>query len=225
MEFKEGAQVVTADRKDVGVVDRVVIDPKDKTITNIVVRQGYLFTEDKVIPIDLVDTASEERVTLNVRSDNMPELPDFEEKQYVAADDEGDLVLRDYATGSYQRPLYWYPPLGAIRWGYPAAAYPGYGLGPDRPYRVEIEQNIPEGTIALREGASVYSSDGMHVGNVARVFSDPNTNQVTHILVEEGILFKDKKLVPASWARTMTEDKVYLVVSSRLLDDLEEYRP
>ena len=63
-EFKERASVVTADEQQVCRVDRVVIGPKTKEVTHIVVRKGLIFTEDKVVPINLVASATEDRVTL-----------------------------------------------------------------------------------------------------------------------------------------------------------------
>ena len=58
MEIKRNAKVTTADGKDVGRVDRVVIDPQSKEVSHLVIRQGFLFTEDKVVPIDLVSAAT-----------------------------------------------------------------------------------------------------------------------------------------------------------------------
>ncbi len=58
MEFKAGTHVYTADGKDVGSIDRVILDPHTNEISGIVVKQGWLFTEDKVISIDLVETAN-----------------------------------------------------------------------------------------------------------------------------------------------------------------------
>jgi uncharacterized protein YrrD len=223
MQFKEGTYVVTADGKEVGNVDRVVIDPGTKQVTHLVIRQGLLITQDKVLPIDLIDTATREQVTLKPRADNLPELPDFEETHYVTIDEDearaGSPPAVDYAS-----PLYWYPPLGATRWGYPAPGYPAQPSYAEPVVETETELNIPEGTVALKEGAKVYSADGEQVGNIERIFTSPNTNQATHLLISQGLILKNKKLVPMSWASTVGEDEVYLMVSSRVLDKLQEYK-
>ncbi len=219
MQLKEGAAVVTADGKDVGTVDRVVLDPGSKKVTHLVVRQGFLFTEDKILPIDLVAQGDEDRVILRVEGDDLGELPPFEETHYIQAGEER--VSAPYPT-PYVMPVYWYPPVGTTRWGYPYPDYPGY-TGTTLPsYAVEVEQNIPEGTVALAEGARVYSADGEHVGAVERVFFDPDSHKATHFMISEGLLFKERKLVPVAWTRSIGEDEVYLVVGSRLLDRLGE---
>ena len=59
--------------------------------------------------------------------------------------------------------MYSYPPLGVAWWGfdnplgYVAAANPKHGA--------RIQENIPEGTVALENGAQVLCEKGEHVGN------------------------------------------------------------
>ena len=45
MQFKQGATVSTYDGKNVGHVDRVVLNPKTKEVTHIVVRKGLLVSD------------------------------------------------------------------------------------------------------------------------------------------------------------------------------------
>jgi uncharacterized protein YrrD len=45
----------------------VVLDPQTKKAIHIVVRKGFLFTEDKVVPISFISDATEDRVTLRTR--------------------------------------------------------------------------------------------------------------------------------------------------------------
>lgn len=57
MQFKEGTDVFTIDGDKVGSIDRVVIDPRNNEVTHLVVRKGFFFPTDKVVPMDLVRTA------------------------------------------------------------------------------------------------------------------------------------------------------------------------
>ena len=59
-----------------------------------------------------------------------------------------------------------------------------------------MDRNIPEGTIALKEGAKVVTSDDKHVGNVERVFVDASADKATHFLITQGVFFKARKVVP-----------------------------
>lgn len=216
MEFVEGAKVFSADGKRVGTVDRVVLDPDTKEVTDLVIRKGFLFTEDKVVPISLVGPATEDKVTLRRQEDGMEALPNFEETHYV----EADLgYVPDLRSAARPRPLLWYPPLGP--W-WTMGAYAGY----DRPqYVAKTEKNIPEGTVALEEGAKVISRDGKHVGDVERIFTEPQEDRATHLLISEGLILKQKKLVPTTWMSTVLEDEVHLSVNSDLVESLPEYKP
>ena len=74
MQFVQGAGVYTADDQQVGHVDRVVIDPKTLEVTHIVVQKGFLFTEDKVVPLDLIAEANEDRVALREHAGKLLDL-------------------------------------------------------------------------------------------------------------------------------------------------------
>lgn len=84
MRFKQNVPVTTQEGTDIGHIDRVVLDPRTKAVTHVVVRKGVLLTEDKVIPIDLIESATEDRVTIRTAGD-LETLPPFEEKHFVQA--------------------------------------------------------------------------------------------------------------------------------------------
>jgi uncharacterized protein YrrD len=216
MQFKEGAHVYTADGNDVGSIDRVVLDPQTNEVTHVVVRKGWLFTEDKVVPTNLIDIAVADRVQLRSGVQNLDDLPPFEETFYVPP---GETTGDAYPVG-YAAPRYWYPPVGAAWSGY----YTGYYGYPVAPYVAYTEQHIPEGTVALQEGAKVVSADGENVGNVERVFTNNELNRATHMLITEGWLFKEKRLIPVDWIRNVDEDEIRLAVNARTLEQVPEYQ-
>jgi len=215
MQFKEGAKVFTADGERVGTIDRVVLEPDTKEVTHLVVQKGFLFTEDKVVPMSLVGPATEDQVTLRQDADGLEELPDFEESHYVPIDRGPEPTPGEMRP---VRPLYWYPPIGA--W-WTIGGYTSY-VKPQ--YVVKTEKHIPEGTVALEEGAKVVSSDGDHVGDIERIFTDPLEDRATHLLISEGLFLKEKKLVPTKWIAKIFEDAVHLAVDSDLVDSLPEYQ-
>src|SRR5437764_14992512 len=92
-------------------------------------------------------------------------------------------------------------------------------------FMARVQKNIPEGTVAVREGARVLSRDGKHVGDVAEVFTDPASNRVTHLLISHGVLSKDHKLIPISWIKLEAEDEVTLSVDTAIVENLPEYAP
>jgi uncharacterized protein YrrD len=88
----------------------------------------------------------------------------------------------------------------------------------------ETDQNIPDDTVALKEGARVISDDDETVGSVERLLTDPRSNRVTHFVISQGLLMKERKMVPVDWVRLMEEDKVHLAVGKGVVDRLPEYR-
>jgi sporulation protein YlmC with PRC-barrel domain len=190
MRIKHDTKVTTLDAHDAGHVDRVVLDPVTKEVTHLVIRKGFLFSEDTVVPIDLVGAADENGIQLRVDSERLRALPAFEETHYVRVDEE------DWpgAPGNYGPPfapaLYWYPPLA----GGPPPIYL-YDAPPGQPVAARTEKNIPEGEVAVKHGAKVIAADGERVGSVEAILTDPKADRATDLVVSQGLITKDKKRV------------------------------
>jgi len=222
MKFKEGANVFTADGQQVGEVARVVLDPHTKEVTHIVVDKGFLFTREKVVPISLIQMATDGRITLREDAGDLQRLPDFVETHYTPVEEETAA-----SRGEVQYPpLYWYPPTRVAWWqhggylGYPANF--GYSM-PE--YVKEAERNIPQGTVPLEEGSKIIGKDGEHVGDVEAILTEPESDRVTHLVLAEGLILKEKKLVPTSWISQVEADEVHLEVGANFIDGLREYQP
>jgi len=210
MLFKQGTDVFSSDNEKIGTLDRVVMDPKTKEVTHIIVREGFLFTEDKVVPMDLIGSVTDERISLQGSKEHLDELPDYEETHYIP---------RDATVDDDMGALYWNPP------AYSGAGYSQYPvIYPQYLYIRRTEKNIPEGMVALAEGAKVLTEDGEHVGNIETLITDPN-ERVTHLVISSGLLMKERKIIPSHWLSAVAEDEVHLSVDSRLLERLPEYHP
>ena len=77
MEIELGARVVTADGAEVGQVHRVVVDLEQQAVTAIVVLKGRLLPRDVLVPLDFVDRAEANSITLRLRRHELDHLPDF----------------------------------------------------------------------------------------------------------------------------------------------------
>ena len=213
MQFKKGAEVFSGEGEKIGTLNRVVIDPRTREVSSLIVGKGTLFRTDKVIPITLVDLDSEDRIVLKkTNQDVLEDFPDFETAHYIPLD-EPDNPYHEVIEASY-----WYPPI-----------HPGWAIGnfaghPLPKYVLKTDQDIPEGTVALEEGAKVISRNGEHVGNVEEVITESQDNRVTHFVISEGFLLKERKLVPAVWVAKVAEDEIHLSVESSLFERLPEYQ-
>lgn len=212
MELKEGTSVFTPSGEEVGKIKRFVIDPGTKQVTHVVVEKGWLLREDKVVPIKMINSANEERVELDQQVEDYNLLPPFEETHYVEAPEKEDYGQ----SATHAPPAFWYPPVGYI-------ASPTYGPNIYNWPPVETKLNIPEHTVPLKEGATVVSADDKDVGDLERLFVSSDNDQVTHFVISQGLLLKERKLVPAHWVDRVEESKVHLTVSADLLDRLPAY--
>jgi len=201
-------------------MDRVVLDPQTDEVSHVIIREGRLFHEDKIVPISAVADASADRVTLNRGEHDLMKLAKFEDSYYVPARAE-DFRGGDYAPamGRPAMPLYGYPPVGATWWS--AGVETDVG---DPKYTKQIQENIPEGMIAVKEGARVISVEGEHVGNVEDIFTDAATNHVTHLIISQGLVFKERKLIPSNWIKLPGEDDVILTVKTATVHELPAYK-
>jgi sporulation protein YlmC with PRC-barrel domain len=219
MELKEGMGVYTPGGEQVGKVNRFVLDPATNELTHIVIQKGWLLPEDKVVPFEMVKSAVGESVVLSEEVGDFDKLPPFEETQFIRVMDDRpeDAIPAPDPRYEYTPAYFWYPAQSNI-------GFPGLALGHYAWPSGETKRNIPEDTVPLKEGTNIISSDGKHVGDVERLFLEGDSNKVTHFVISQGVLFKDRKLVPAHWVKSVEEDEVHLVVSSQLLERLPSYQ-
>jgi sporulation protein YlmC with PRC-barrel domain len=214
MQFNQGVGVITTDDEEVGQLERVVIDPRSQEITHLIVKRGLLAGNDKVVPLGLVASAGEERIVLREGKQHFEALPDFLEEGYVPLN-ESEAGRQKRSWGHSAPPVY----------SYPAAGVPAnwFRSLPEQPPSVHLQRNIPPETVPIQKGARVVDEDGKRVGNVEQVFTHEDSSEITHILISQGLLLQERKLVPVDWVNVLGEDEVRLVVTPALLEDLPRY--
>jgi len=202
--FQKNASVLTADGKQVGTLQRVVLHPETKVITDIVIQGGGLFSKEyRVVSVDLVAETAEDQIQLRDEAGEWKSFPLFEEKRLVAEN-----------TAQHTEDV------SPVIYGVPGAG-PALTSAYDEALVTALERNIPEGTVALKEGAKVYSSDDKHIGDVDRLLADPSVHEATHLIISHGLLTKAKKLIPMRWVSMLGENTVHLGVTEAEVNALE----
>jgi uncharacterized protein YrrD len=225
MQYKKNANIINSNGEKIGEMDRFVIDPKTGQVTHLVVSKGFFFKVDKILPIEMIQSTSEDAddIQLTGHIENLDELQDYMETDYISIDptDQNQPHHQmDRAT-----PMYWYPSVGATpptaiglgHWGWSAPP-----VGAAFPTEVQTEENIPEGTVALQEGAKVIDREGDSVGNVEKVITTKD-DHITHMVITKGMFDSTKKLIPANWIDEIKEDGIKLSVTSGVVDRLKDY--
>jgi uncharacterized protein YrrD len=213
MQYKQGTNIFASNGEQIGVVEAVVMHPRTHKVSHLIVRKGWLFTEDKVLPIELVEHEGVDNITLRADVKNLDDLPDYQQTHYVPVDEEN--YAEAFAAG-YASPLYHYAPFGSW-WSYP-------GVFSDEAGRIaKTEENVPDNRIIIQPGAIVRNNKGEHIGEVSRVLVDSDSSRVTHFVIGQGVLFRDHKLIPMDWVDSITKQEVSLLVGSKVLERLPKY--
>lgn len=214
MQLQENADVYNADGERIGRIYRIVVDPKSREATHVVTRKGILFTREKVIPLDQIQEAAEDKVVLKKEAGDPEKWPDFERKSHIPAD---RIKSPTNNKPNLAKPVMWYHPWVGLPWWntdlYPATPPPVY---------VAVTRNIPEGTVPIREEAEVISKDGRKLGEVEKIYTESEGRLITHFLISKGVFFKDNKLIPTCWVDRVDEDEVHLALDSDVIENLPE---
>lgn len=72
-------------------------------------------------------------------------------------------------------------------------------------------------------GVDVYSTEGRKIGMVDRVVIEPDTKEVTHLVVKKGVFFSQDKVIPTSSVASTTQTHVFLNEEAANLDQFPEY--
>ena len=207
--FQKNANVLSSSGKQFGSLQRVVLHPETKVITDIVVQGGGLFSKEyRVISIDQIAETTENQIVLHADAGEWESFPLFEERRIV--EDQGH-----FSASTQESPvIYGVPGVG-----------PAVVTGSEEQFVTELEQNIPKGTVALKEGAKVFTADDKHVGNVDRVLADPSEDRASHLIITQGLLVPEKKLIPMKWVMMLGEDTVHLQVTEADLKEFDSVSP
>jgi sporulation protein YlmC with PRC-barrel domain len=211
-QFQQDAGVFSVNGHRLGQLERVVLDPESKVITHLVISKGALLDkEERVVPIDMLIEATESQITLKPQAGDLETFPIFETPHYVPKDEEpaqqpGAAIATNAAFGT--------PMVVSPIEPMPASS--------DEVIATRIDRNIPEGTVAMKEGAKVITAEGKETGHIERILVDAGAEKVTHLLVSRGLFSKEKKLIPIKWVTLVGEEEVHLRVEEAALDELAD---
>jgi hypothetical protein len=150
----------------------VVVDPAARTVTHVVVEPKGRAGLARLVPLDLVD-ASPGQIRLR--------CTEAEFKKLEAAEE----TLAEFVPG-YQVPVQ----LLAPGWRGSGGPTADGGTIPRTPEKETIDI-VPPGEVEERRGDHVHATDG-DIGHLHALRVDPETRQVTHVLVREGPVWARK---------------------------------
>lgn len=180
-----------------GTSTHVIFDPISKKITHFVVSDDEpVVPHSYLVPVDLVTQTRHDEIKLACTLAELAQLEQFTEVQYVPNPDPGP----GYPADS----VYLAPYVSPLDIGY---------------LPVEVER-VPLGELAVRRGAVVEAKDGF-VGHLGEFLLDPDTGQVTHLVLQEGHLWGRREVtLPISAIDQALENTIYLKLDKRAVEKL-----
>jgi sporulation protein YlmC with PRC-barrel domain len=198
-DFTIGSDVSCSDGA-CGELKRVVIDPVARALTHLVVEPKHLGDNGRLVPIDLVVSADQE-IKLSCTKAQFEKLDEAEETQFIPGGNSQFGYGREQAFswpyyrmgagGYYGMGGGYSMGGGGLGAGLMGNGTPGGGL-------VVVNDRVPLGEVEVRRGEHVFATDGA-IGRVQGLVVHPDDHCVTHVLLDEGHLWGQKRVgVPIS---------------------------
>jgi hypothetical protein len=163
----------------------IILNPITDQVTHLVVREPGLLGIERLIPVELVEESTPQRIRLRCTKDELATMQAFISTEFLPA------------------PLGFapYPGEGAMFWPY---------VSPDPDVVVIGHKQIPPGEIAVHRWARVHATDSA-IGRVDEFLVDPATSHISHLVLREGRLWGQKDVtIPVAQIDHIDEDAVYL---------------
>jgi hypothetical protein len=178
-----------------GVLEKVVIDPLSRRVTDLVVHHGLLQSFAHVIPVSTVERASLNEIYMALRVEDLANYPQYREVEFEERLDDWDSEL----AHPRQKRLVWYPVAGIYE--IESKVVPVV--------RRRVSKGIPANEGVIARGAMVRNIDGV-VGKVDHLWLDRESWEITHIVVHRGIV-PHYYLVPFSWITSITPSEILIL--------------
>ena len=198
MQISLGDQITTSDGHNVGHVEWLILDPATSQLKAMVVRKGFILSDDVEISHDDLAIDLHGQVRLKYRADQLKELPRFDESRYTAPPAD---VLSAWG----------YPPSAGLLW----PAFPPTGplfdnsATTNRELQDSRRQEDLDNAVIV-EGSDVISRDGEKVGEVHSISFDVATGRPTRLVVSRGFIFTKEIELPGDAIASVDDEAVYL---------------
>jgi uncharacterized protein YrrD len=204
MHIKIGVPIFAEDGQ-AGRVSRVILHPSTQELHGIVATEERLLPHDVVVPAALIASADEDGLTVRGTVEAISALEPFALSQYTEAPED------------------WIPPTGDASSIYLFPSSP-YAVGAfDRPSAVgpasahEVE-SLGMGDVDVSGSTLVYCGE-RQVGHLDRVFTEDNSDHVTHLVLQRGTMRRDIA-VPVDRVSSIGDEGILLDLTEEELDNL-----
>ena len=213
MDVSLGADVIGTGGK-LGEIERVIVDARSGKVTDIVVKHGFVFGHERIVPIAHITGVEDGGVRIDLDERALGTMDGFAGTRLGPDPDYTGPPPADL-DGSFQANLALDQTVAAgAQGGLGAAGKPlGYPGG---------EQTVPDYVQrpAFSRGTDVFAADGEKVGDVGELSFAHDTGAPTRIAIRRGFIFHHDTDVPVDWIREFGDDGVLLNVPKAQVEGL-----
>jgi len=197
-----GSTVLFDDGSKAGTVSKVIVDPNNDIMTDLVVKKGMLFTDERIVPLGCIDFNESGELYLDMDKDGFKQLGSFDDNQYTAPNPDytgppgfdrraGENYPYEVMVASLSQPIQGKP------MGYPG----GEAVG---------QKSNPMTRPSLGQGDPVLDVDGEQVGEIEELELDPDNGHPLRLVVREGMIFRKSWEVPSDYIAQLSNKGVIL---------------
>lgn len=212
MDISIGADVIGTGGK-LGEVHRVIADSRTDRITDLVVKHGFLFGRERIVPLSHVTSVENGVIHVDLDEKTFEIMDGYTDDRYRAPDPnwvgppgfnrEDFLMDVTVAEG---------PQMGLGGGPVPTLGFPGgQQISPDDMSRPSISP-----------GTTVLSSDGEKLGVVDEMAFDASSGAPTHLRIKSGGIFKHETTIAASAIAEISDDGVMLNLSKADIEKMAD---
>ena len=189
-----------------GRSEYVLINPVIDKVTHMVVKDDTSPNTEYIVPVELIEKTTDEAIHLHCSKSELEKMDPFIKTTYI----QEKVPEMNYGMVGGMRGMgsYYYLPY---------VSYP-------RTIQVAVElQQIPPGEMTVRRGTRVEATDG-YVGKVDEFVINPESGQITHLVMREGHLWGRKDvIIPLSAMREPHADTLFLKLDKQQIESLPTF--
>jgi uncharacterized protein YrrD len=231
-----GSRVKSRDGQDIGVVKHLIVDPEDNRVRAVVLEQGFILTQDSIVPIEELSLTPGNEVQINRLASEVHDLARFHSS---------DFTEPNYPDVDPDAPKRYGLPLAGVLWPsvnpYPGSitGQGGYGAFPLFVPMGDMQEGVPVASVdreevtvptegghtrenqshlsAISRGSDVIAMNGDKVGEVQDVEFDGMSGRPMSVVINRGVLFTERITLPADKIASVTDGAVNLNIDEEEL--------
>ncbi len=204
LRLKFGSDIICGDSR-CGALARVAVSPETWQITHLIVEDGLLFKDARVLPFAaLVPLAGDEQnkaIHIDASIGTMEEYPRY--RQEV-------VELPGPEQAAYGGNAAGWREVGS------------YGVASDIPAPLDTEyvhHGVPPESVVFGDNTAVEALSGA-IGKLDGLLVSASDGAITAILVRQGMLFTSRKNIPISQVKSMAREAIFVDAAAEQLEEM-----